>query len=130
MIHTPEWYSERKAATAASLTSSERAEVESDFEEITGRKWADSFSPTCPNCIRDAITIILAKMKQNNNQDTGGYVLKAGVVFKYKGKIITHTNITAKAAEWYIKQDLNNRDKFHELAKDYDSYDPNYKDEE
>lgn len=130
MKHDQIWYWERRTASASALTDAEKNEVKVDYEEITGRNWTEDFSVTCPNCFRDAITIILAKMKQNNNQDAGGYVLKSGVVFKYKGKTITHQNITAAAAEWFIKQDLNNRDKFWELAKDYDSYDPNYKENE
>ncbi len=56
------------------------------------------------------------------NRDTGGYILKRGVVFRYKGKFVTTDNLTKEAAEWYIKQNLNNRDKFVELGRDYDSY--------
>lgn len=55
-------------------------------------------------------------------QDNGGYQLKSGVAFRYKGKIYTRDNITAPAAEWYIKQDLKHRDDFITLAKDYDTY--------
>lgn len=54
--------------------------------------------------------------------DNGGYILRKGVAFRYKGTIYTDLNLTADAAEWYIKQDLRHRDDFIELAKDYDSY--------
>lgn len=53
---------------------------------------------------------------------TSGYILKSGAVFKYKGKIITNDNLTAEAAEWYISQDIDNRNQFVELARDYDEY--------
>lgn len=56
--------------------------------------------------------------KENN----GGYVLKRGVVFTYRGKLYSALNVTAEAAEWYIKQDLNHRSDFEVLAKDYESY--------
>lgn len=54
--------------------------------------------------------------------DNGGYELMRGYSFRYKGKIYDCRNITKEAAEWWIKQDLNNRDKFETLGKDYDSY--------
>lgn len=56
--------------------------------------------------------------KYNNS----GYILKRGVAFRYKGSIITRHNLTKEAAEWFISQDINNRDKFEELANDWDSY--------
>ena len=57
-----------------------------------------------------------------SKRDNGGYRLKAGVAFRYRGIIYTRDNITAPAAEWYIKQDLKHRDDFITLAKEYDSY--------
>lgn len=54
--------------------------------------------------------------------DNGGYELLRGYSFRYKGKVYDCRNITQEAAEWWIKQDLNNRDKFETLGKDYDSY--------
>ena len=122
---TQEWYNERLAELSASLSLFERDSIRADYEEISGRAWEESFSPNCPNCYRDAILIINAKIRNMSNEKSGGYVLKSGIVFKYKGKTITHLNITAEAAEWFIKQDLRNRDKFVELANDYDSYEQN-----
>ena len=55
-------------------------------------------------------------------EENGGYILKKGVAFRYKGKIYTDLNLTAEAAEGYIRQDLKHRDDFIELARDYDSY--------
>lgn len=60
-----------------------------------------------------------------NKQENGGYILRRGVAFRYKGKIYTANNITADAAEWWIRQDLTHRDDFETLAKDYDAYDTN-----
>lgn len=57
-----------------------------------------------------------------NKQENGGYILKRGIAFRYKGKVYTADNITAPAAEWYIAQDLKHRDDFEALAKDYDEY--------
>lgn len=58
-------------------------------------------------------------MDKKNN---GGYELKAGIAFRYKGKVYNRINITAEAAEWWIRQDLKHRDDFVTLAKDYDEY--------
>ena len=67
-----------------------------------------------------------------NKQENGGYILKRGIAFRYKGKVYTADNITAPAAEWYIAQDLKHRDDFEALAKDYDEYEtgsPKHKEE-
>lgn len=122
---SPIWYNERLADNSAPLTLLEEQCVRADYETVTGRLWSESFSVNCPNCYRDAITLICLKMKQNENKDSGGYVLKPGIVFKYKGKLVSSRSITKDAAEWYIKQDINNRDKFMELGRDYDSYEQN-----
>lgn len=87
--------------------------------ELTNKEFFASFNQTCPNCYNDAILMILSTM---NRVDSGGYELKSGVTFRYKGKVYTRLNITPQAAEWYIKQDLSHRDDFISLAKDYDSY--------
>ena len=111
------WYRER---LNASLTASDKRTIESHYEMVTGKSFAGSFSQNCPNKYKDAITHILIKMKQDNT-DNGGYVLKQGA-FRYKGKVITNANMTAEAAEWWIHQNLDNRDQFASLGKDYDSY--------
>lgn len=116
-MHTEEWYLTRNVAA---LTAAERTTIEEEFREVTGNAFAESFSLNCPDRYRDAITIILKTMK--NEKGAEGYVLKAGIVFKYKGRWITCDNITSAAAEWWIEQDLQHRDDFHELARDYDSY--------
>uniref|UniRef100_UPI00405787B5 hypothetical protein n=1 Tax=Alistipes sp. TaxID=1872444 RepID=UPI00405787B5 len=116
------WYRERASEGFAPLSVIDKEAIKADYKEVFGRYFSDDFSEGCPNCYQDATILILRKIMAQKNIDAGGYVLKNGVVFKYKGKIITHLNITAAAAEWYIKQNLNNRDKFEELAKDYDSY--------
>lgn len=118
---TPEWYHER-FRSADSLTIAEQEAVRADYEAIAGVSFANSFRPDCPNRYHDAITQILLKMKQTQTNDRGGYLLKTGVVFKYKGKIITNSNLTAAAAEWYIAQNIERRDDFEELGKDYDSF--------
>lgn len=118
---TLEWYYER-FQSADFLTNAEQEAVRADYEAIMGASFVNSFRPDCPNRYHDAITQILLKMKQAQNTERGGYLLKTGIVFKYKGKIITNSNLTAAAAEWYIAQDINHRDDFEELGKDYDSF--------
>lgn len=112
-----EWYKER--VFRPSLSEADKAFVRQDWEQLTGASFHTSFSPGCPNCYNDAILLILRVM---NKSDKGGYELKAGASFRYKGKVYTRQNITPEAAEWWIKQDINHRDEFVTLAHDYDSY--------
>jgi len=117
---TREWYEEK--LREAFLTISDQETIRAQYQTVTGESFEVSFRPNCPNRFRDAITLILVKMKQEQNTSRGGYLLKQGVVFKYKGKIITNVNLTAASAEWYIAQNLDHRDDFEELGRDYDSF--------
>lgn len=116
-MNTKEWY--REKASANSLTYSDKTIIKADWKQLNGTDFSSSFNDKCHNCYHDAIILILRAM---NKQETGGYILKKGVVFKYKGKLYTSSNITSQAAEWYIAQDLNHRNDFDVLAKDYDEY--------
>lgn len=111
------WY--RAKALWPSLAEAEKAAIRDDWREITGKEFSASFNPRCQNCYHDAAILILRAM---NKQDNGGYELLPGIAFKFKGKVITQHNITPEAAEYWIRQDLKNRDFFINLAKDYDSY--------
>ena len=113
-----EWYRERRRT--ASLSDLDKQIIAEDYNEITGGDFQADFKLTCPNKYTDAIDKILYTMAQQQN--TSGYILKSGIAFRYKGKIITRSNITKEAAEWYIKQNLDNRNDFEELANDWDSY--------
>lgn len=116
-MQSAEWYRER--VFAPSLSDVDKAVIRADWEDITGKDFTASFNARCPNCHHDAAILILRTM---DKQENGGYILKRGVAFKYKGKVYTCQNITPEAAEWWIKQDLKHRDDFLELGKDYDSY--------
>lgn len=115
------WYRER--VPKASLTEEEQAMIRRDWDAHMGRSFTASFAAHCPNRYHDAATLILRHMA--TQKESGGYVLRRGVAFRYKGKIYTANNITAAAAEWWIGQDLMHRDDFETLAKDYDAYDTN-----
>ena len=115
------WYRERMLKT--SLTEEEQAAIRRDWDAHMGRSFTASFSTHCPNRYHDAATLILRHM--TTHKESGGYVLRRGIAFRYKGKIYTANNITAEAAEWWIGQDLMHRDDFEALAKDYDAYDTN-----
>lgn len=117
-MQTAEWYRERRT-NVLSLSAADKATIREDWEALFGRAFAESFNLHCPNCYADAIILILRKMAKHDN---GGYELKRGIAFRYKGKVYTASNITPDAAEWYIKQDLTHRDDFVTLARDYDDY--------
>lgn len=116
-MKSAEWY--REKALKPSLSEAEKAAIRQDWDKFTGKEFAASFNARCPNCYHDAATLILRIMSK---QENGGYVLKRGIAFRYKGKIYTADNITAAAAEAYIKEDLKHRDHFEVLAKDYNEY--------
>lgn len=116
-MHTRDWY--KAISSKTMLTDDEKAIIRAEWEELTGRTFGSSFNPSCKNCYNDAIILIHRKM---NKAENGGYILKKGVAFRYKGKIYTDLNLTAEAAEGYIRQDLKHREDFIELARDYDSY--------
>lgn len=117
IMQTQEWYRER--VSAPSLSDADKSVIRADWKQATGKNFTASFNARCPNCHHDAAILILRTM---NKQENGGYILKRGVAFRYKGKVYTADNITAPAAEWYISQDLKHRDDFEVLAKDYDEY--------
>ena len=127
-MQTEDWYRER-AGTSASLSVADKSTIEHDWQELTGDSFAAAFNPNCPNRYRDAIIIILSKMKNTDTKNNSGYELKRGVAFRFQGKMYDRRNITAEAAEWYIAQDLRHRDDFEELARPYDSYKPSEKTE-
>lgn len=116
-MQSAKWYRDR--AYSPALSVADKATIRQDWEEIKGVAFSASFNANCPNCYHDAVILILRMMEKKDN---GGYVLKRGKAFKYKGKVYTNQNITPEAAEWWIKQDLKHRDDFLELGKDYDSY--------
>lgn len=126
-MQTQEWYRER--VSAPSLSDADQGCYQSGLGGDTGKDFTASFNARCPNCHHDAAILILRIM---NKQENGGYILKRGIAFRYKGKVYTADNITAPAAEWYIAQDLKHRDDFEALAKDYDEYEtvsPKHKEE-
>lgn len=116
-MQSAEWYRDR--AYSPTLSVADKATIRQDWEDIKGVAFSASFNVKCPNCYHDAVILILRTMEKKDN---GGYVLKRGKAFKYKGKVYTSQNITSEAAEWWIKQDLKHRDDFLELGKDYDIY--------
>lgn len=112
-----DWYRERRGQ--ASLSGADKNTIIADYNAATGGNFYTDFKPACPNRYSDAIDKIILTMA---NKDNSGYVLKRGVAFRYKGKMITRANITKEAAEWHIAQNLDNRNDFEVLAKDWDEY--------
>lgn len=117
-MQSAEWY--REKALKPSLSEADKATIRNDWRRLTGKDFTASFNARCPNCYHDAATLILRTMSKRDN---GGYQLKAGVAFRYKGKVYHRDNITASAARWYLRQDPKHRLDFIALAKDYDRND-------
>lgn len=118
-----DWHKSR-ARDNTPLSPAEKRRIRADFESVTGREFASSFNPNCPNRYNDALINII---RMENTKKRGGYTLKRGVVINKNGKRYTNKDLTAAVAEWYIAQDLNNRGKFEHLAKEWDDYDTNSK---
>lgn len=117
-MQSAEWY--REKVLEPSLSEADKAIVRNDWRRLTGKDFTASFNVRCANCYHDAATLILRTMSKRDN---GGYQLKAGVAFRYKGKVYHRDNITASVARWYLRQDPKHRGDFIALAKDYDRND-------
>ena len=62
------------------------------------------FSGRCPNRFRDAAAMVASYLRKEQKGANGGYMLKSGIVFRYRGKLYTHLNLTVAAALCYLKQ--------------------------
>ena len=89
-----DWYMER-CASGTSLCMEEKKRIESDYREVFGRPMLSDFSGRCPN---------------------GGYMLKSGIVIRYRGKLYTHLNLTAAAARHHLRQHPSNVHDFLRLG--------------
>lgn len=118
-MQSEQWYRER-LPRAAALSGTDKSAIRDDWQELTGKEFNASFSPTCPNKYNDAIILILKSMKQAEKSD--GYILRKGAAFRYNGTVYTRENLTTEAAEWFLKQEPNNRRYFTKIARDYESY--------
>ncbi len=117
-MQSVEWYRERMVRPS-SLTDAEKASIREDWREVMGVDFAVSFNLRCPNCYHDAAILIMRKMDNKNNS---GYILKKGIVVRFQGKLYSDDNITDKAAEAYIREDLSRREDFITLAKEWEEY--------
>jgi hypothetical protein len=100
----------RELAACKAMTEADKELIERVYEEVFRHPLSLDFVATCPNKYNDAAAAIASYYRRHE----GGcdYVLKRGVVFKYKGRIITTQNLTNESAEWFISQDERNKDKF------------------
>lgn len=78
------------------LSTSDKSQIALAYAEIFKREMVGN----CDNCYHDALFEIYLTLRPM----TSRYKLKAGVAFRYDGKIYTHLNITDSAAKWYLKQ--------------------------
>lgn len=102
-----EWYIER-CSSSTSLCMDDKAQIETDYKEVFGRIICADFNCTCPNRHHDAARMIASYLRKEQQGINGGYMLKSGIVIKYRGKIYTHLNLTAAAARYHLRQNENN----------------------
>ena len=96
-----DWYMER-CASGTSLCMEEKKRIESDYREVFGRPMLSDFSAS-----------YLRKEQKGAN---GGYMLKSGIVIRYRGKLYTHLNLTAAAARHHLRQHPSNVHDFLRLG--------------
>ena len=82
----------------------EKKRIESDYREVFGRPMLSDFSGRCPNRFRDAAAMIASYLRKEQKGANGGYMLKSGIVIRYRGKLYTHLNLTAAAARHHLRQ--------------------------
>lgn len=94
----------------------EKKRIESDYREVFGRPMLSDFSGRCPNRFRDAAAMIASYLRKEQKGANGGYMLKSGVVIRYRGKLYTHLNLTAAAARHHLRQHPSNVHDFLRLG--------------
>lgn len=109
------WYMER-CASGTSLCMEEKKRIESDYREVFGRPMLSDFSGRCPNRFRDAAAMIASYLRKEQKGANGGYMLKSGIVIRYRGKLYTHLNLTAAAARHHLRQHPSNVHDFLRLG--------------
>ena len=110
-----DWYMER-CASGTSLCMEEKKRIESDYREVFGRPMLSDFSGRCPNRFRDAAAMIASYLRKEQKGANGGYMLKSGIVIRYRGKLYTHLNLTAAAARHHLRQHPSNVHDFLRLG--------------
>ena len=98
------------------LCLKEKERIEADYEKVFGRPMLADFSGRCPNRFRDAAAMIASYLRKERKGVNGGYMLKSGVVIRYRGKLYTHLNLTAAAARYHLEQNPANAHDFVRLA--------------
>lgn len=110
-----DWYIER-CGVSASLCIKEKEQIETDYFEVFGRQMLTDFSGRCPSRFRDAAAMIASYLRKKQKGRNGGYMLKSGIVIRYRGKLYTHLNLTAAAARYHLKQNPANLSDFLRLG--------------
>ena len=105
-----------RCASSTSLCIEDKEQIESDYREVFGRPMLSDFSGRCPNRFRDAATMIASYLRKKQKNINGGYMLKAGIVIRYRGKLYTHLNLTVAAARHHLRQDPSNAHDFLRLG--------------
>ena len=83
----------------------EKKRIESDYREVFGRPMLSDFS-----------AMIASYLRKEQKGANGGYMLKSGVVIRYRGKLYTHLNLTAAAARHHLRQHPSNVHDFLRLG--------------
>lgn len=87
----------------ASLSSSDKADVEAMYRNVLGRTFTRT---SCGDCYHDAVIEIYSYLKKNRKmKEKSNYALKNGVLLQIgfgSGEMYTNDNLTDEAAERYL----------------------------
>ena len=92
------------------LNSEERKQIADAYAFEFGREMRGA----CENCYHDALLEIYFKIRPMKT-----YILRAGVAFRFEGKIYTHLNLTDEAAIFYLKQSPEHAKHFIKFPKNW-----------
>lgn len=110
-----DWYMER-CASGTSLSWEEKKRIESVIGKCSGVRCFPISAAGVPTASVMRAAMIASYLRKEQKGANGGYMLKSGVVIRYRGKLYTHLNLTAAAARHHLRQHPSNVHDFLRLG--------------
>lgn len=111
----------QELGSMASLSSSEKSEIERWYYEALGKKFQKT---SCGDCYRDAAIEIYLYLKRNGKmKEKSNYGLKNGILLQPEfgsSDFYTNANLTDEVAETYLAKHPNNIKLFAVYPKDWE----------
>lgn len=111
----------QELGSKASISSSERSEIENWYHEVLGKTFHKT---SCGDCYRDAAIEIYLYLKRNGKmKEQSNYSLKNGILLQPEfgnSSFYTNANLTDEVAEKYLAKHPKNINMFSVYPKDWE----------